>query len=136
MEFLYLVLIGVIIYLICKRDDEKAEELSKLFDAKLDFYILKNKKKTTTQLIKQLEEKTPIYIQRRDIVVNNYNANNPNNKIEFEPLNLDDSINYIEFDSQADSLIARKYGVEFIAEYRAIALLVEERIGNQSESAT
>lgn len=129
MEFLYLILIGVIIYLICKRDDEKAEGLRNLFDSKLDFYILKNKQTNTTQLIKQLEEKTPIYIQRRNVVVNNYNNNNPNNKIEFEPLNLDDSINYIEFDSQADILIAQKYGVDFIAEYRAIALLVEKRIG-------
>lgn len=117
------IVVVLIVYLIYKADANKQESLNILsneLDNQIDIYKKLYTDYSKMELLYLFNKDRELFRQRWNIVVEVYNSNNPDNKINFVQFDLENNEHLLEFDTQADFMIAKTYGTEFIAPFRAV----------------
>lgn len=108
------------------KSKNETEKLKSSFNSERIYYMKKYKNYSKSKLRAMKEALRIRYIDYWESTVDEYNRQNPSNKIVFYEVDLYGNTQNIDDDTQADYLIAR-VNLEFIAEFRAINDLLTEQ---------
>lgn len=123
MGFLIIIIVILIAYLIYKENKLHEDLINNLNDElfdQIEIYEKLYENYSKMELLYLFYNKSNLFVERWKKTVSEYNSLNPEKKIKFESVDLFGNEHFVEFDTQADLLIAQQYGIKEIACFRAI----------------